>query len=340
MRKPSTILVLALYLTASAAFGQAGARDEIREILKDSDFWMNKEVTVEAFVRDIQVLDANFVHYKLEDFAGDEIWVKKETGSNADHPELHQKVVVTGVVRRNSDFNVTESETLLFEKLAPPPPVVQEEPEPRPWWQENMLLVLLLAVFFVLFIALVLVLLWPSLSRKPVVATQATIPPPPPAGMGMGVPQTDVAGAPTVVAGAPTAVAGAPAPIDELPTPVYQGSVGTGEMPTPLYYGHLTVEESSEANLVGKSFDLAFPGGKPEALLGRSNQADIKIPHKYLSRRHLRIQHKDGKLLALKVPGAKDVQINGNPLDEQYGALLETGSVITFPGIAFKVDLG
>lgn len=336
MNRRILCIAVSIFFVGGTLWAQAGSTVTIRELLNDAEFWMNKQVTVEAFVRDIQVLEANFVHYKLEDFAGEEIWVKKETRSNADHPVLHQKLVVTGVVHRNSDFPVARSEILLFEEL---PPVVEaqevEPPPPAPWWKENLLLVLLLVVFFLLFVALVLVLLWPTISRKPVVAT------PPAAGAHQPLPPSPIGG----IGPETMAAAGAPTVLGEQPTPVFRGpavgqAAGVGEMKTPFYYGHLVVEESSEADLMGKTFDLAFPGGKSEALLGRSNQADIRVPHKYLSRRHLRIQHKDGKLIAIKVPGAQETQVDGNALDEQYGATLETGSVITMPGLVLKVELG
>ena len=297
-----------LWLVGSTARTQTEDPVEIEEILIGSEYWWNKEVTVEGFVRDVQISEANFIHYKLVDFAGDEIWVKKETRSSADYPVLHQKVMVTATVHRNTAYEVADSESVLFERLAPDPLAIENDPDPRR--QRNLLLILLLVVLLLLFVSLVLVFLWPTLSRKPVVAV-------------------------------PRRRAAAGASIDERSTPVYNGSTrSVGEVVTPVYYGHLIVEESSDATMVSMTFDLAFPGGKSEAVLGRSKEADITIQHMYLSRRHLRIQHKDGQLIAVKVPGAQEVQIDGYALDDENGVTLESGSIITMPGIALKVQLG
>lgn len=156
MKQKALFAATLLCFAGSLAWAQAGDPVDIRRILMDADYWQNREVRVEGFVRDIQVVEVNFVHYRIENLTGDEVWVKKETRSNADHPILHQKVLITATVHRSSEFRAADSEIILVEELPPP----------LPWWLENLLLVVLLVVFFLLFMALVLVLLWPTVFRR------------------------------------------------------------------------------------------------------------------------------------------------------------------------------
>lgn len=312
LRRQVLVLVGALALMMFGASAPADAQCQdvtIRALLADPEGWLHQNVCVEGFVREMESLPTqpNFVWYKLYDAQDNSIWVKRELKSDTDYPPKNTRYKVTGKVERNTSRVIPTTDIILLEAGG--------VASPLDWVKQNLLLAVLIGVFVVLLIALLLVLVLPSRSR--------TAPAPAPA--------------PAAATGAP-ATGGGPIE-DDLMTPIYTNPPVGGDVLTPIYYGHVMVEECSDAMLVGKAFDLSFPGNRPEAILGRGSQCDIRIQHKYLSRRHMGFQRRDGEIVARRLPKAKDATVDSAALGEGEAAIVNNGSILTLPGIALRVHL-
>jgi pSer/pThr/pTyr-binding forkhead associated (FHA) protein len=88
---------------------------------------------------------------------------------------------------------------------------------------------------------------------------------------------------------------------------------------------------------------VLHPGGasvelnRPEMLLGRHSEADIRLPLPDVSRRHCRFVFRDGCWHIYDLKSLNGTFINDHPVDE---ALVCHGDRLRVGGFTFSVDLG
>jgi pSer/pThr/pTyr-binding forkhead associated (FHA) protein len=82
----------------------------------------------------------------------------------------------------------------------------------------------------------------------------------------------------------------------------------------------------------GYGVDLA----KPDVLLGRHSQADIRLPLPDVSRRHCRFLFEDGQWRVIDLDSLNGIYVNGERL---LRAELQEGDVIAIGGFTFEVNL-
>jgi len=319
------LVTMAYLFGSSGGAGAAPAEPErvsIRALLADPEGWLHREVRVEGYVKEMVSLPTqqNFLWYQIVDLEDNAIWVKRARSADSDQLPRNQRIEVVARVAKNTGRQARGQDVILLETERPPSVGVLGRF--AGWVEGNVLLAVLLGVFLLLVAVLLFVLFAPSLRRgrqSPPVQPAAPVftGHPPSAGAGMG----------------------ARGVAQDLATPIYQGPDVIGDIMTPVYYGHIRVDECNDSALEGKTFDLSFPGNTSEAIVGRGSQADIRIDHQYLSRRHLGIQRQNGNLMVRRLPRAQDVTVDGEHLGEGESVAVHDESTIGLPGLALKVHL-
>jgi len=305
----------------------------IRALLADPEGWLHREVRVEGYVKEMVSLPTqqNFLWYQIVDLEDNAIWVKRALSADSDRLPRNQRIEVVARVAKNTGRQARGQDVILLESERPPS--VGVFGRLSGWVEGNVLLAVLLGVFLLLVLVLLFVLFAPPFRRRRQSAAQPTAPvfaghlPSAAAGAGAGV---------GAGVGARTGTGGL---AEDLATPIYQGPGIIGDIMTPVYYGHIRVDECNDSALEGKTFDLSFPGNRSEAIVGRGSQADIRIDHQYLSRKHLGIQRQNGNLMVRRLPNAQDVTVDGEHLGEGASVVVHDESTIGLPGLALKVHL-
>ncbi len=81
---------------------------------------------------------------------------------------------------------------------------------------------------------------------------------------------------------------------------------------------------------IGHEEELSFPLGTEPAIIGRSEDVPICIPHRSLSRHHARIEHSEGRFFISDLESKNGTFVNGLPVQRQEiqpGDLLKLGDV-------------
>jgi pSer/pThr/pTyr-binding forkhead associated (FHA) protein len=76
---------------------------------------------------------------------------------------------------------------------------------------------------------------------------------------------------------------------------------------------------------------------RPEMVIGRHTEADIRLPLPDVSRRHCRIQYVDGRWQVVDLNSLNGTKVNGEPVQR---AFLEQGDTLRIGGFIFAIDLG
>src|SRR5262245_54237465 len=81
---------------------------------------------------------------------------------------------------------------------------------------------------------------------------------------------------------------------------------------------------------------MVIEANRPEMLIGRHTEADIRLPLPDVSRRHCRLVFTEGCWQVIDLNSLNGVQVNG---EQVLQAPLEQGDVLRIGGFTFAVDL-
>jgi predicted component of type VI protein secretion system len=107
--------------------------------------------------------------------------------------------------------------------------------------------------------------------------------------------------------------------------------------------GHLRLHGEDEPapgfvpmRLVLQPSGAAIDVTRPDALIGRHTEADIRLPLPDVSRRHCRLVFADGGWQVIDLDSLNGVQVNG---EQVLHAPLEQGDLLRVGGFTFEIDL-
>ncbi|MFO0878651.1 MAG: FHA domain-containing protein [Gemmataceae bacterium] len=106
---------------------------------------------------------------------------------------------------------------------------------------------------------------------------------------------------------------------------------------------HLRLHDDGEApadfvpmRLVLQPSGAVLDVGRPDMLIGRHTEADIRLPLPDVSRRHCRLQYLDGHWQVIDLNSLNGIHVNG---EQVLQAPLDQGDLLRIGGFTFTVEL-
>lgn len=117
----------------------------------------------------------------------------------------------------------------------------------------------------------------------------------------------------------------------------------TGAPGLPIQPPHLRLHESSDLpgdfvpmRLVLQPSGALLEVNRPDMIVGRHTEADIRLPLPDISRRHCRLLFTDGGWQVIDLNSLNGIQVNG---EQVLHAPLEQGDLLRIGGFTFTIDL-